>query len=79
MQNVGPHRTFKSNLKKKKKTFSRPTDPASRRASMDKQTIFFYWPKSQHITRDLNGQVKTVNSLSRLRLYPQIVDHAKSE
>ena len=29
---------------KKKKNFSRPTDPASRRASMDKQTIFFYWP-----------------------------------
>ena len=26
---------------KKKKNFSRPTDPASRRASMDKQTIFF--------------------------------------
>ena len=40
VQNVGPHRTFKSNLKKKK-NFSRPTNPASRRASMDKQTIFF--------------------------------------
>ena len=26
---------------KKKKNFSRPTDPASRRASMDRQTIFF--------------------------------------
>ena len=42
MQNVGPHCTFKSNLKKKeKKNFSRLTNPASRRASMDKQTIFF--------------------------------------
>ena len=29
---------------KKKKKLSRPTDPASRRTSMDKQTIFFYWP-----------------------------------
>ena len=41
--------------KKKKKLFSRPTDPASRRASMDKQTIFFSWPNLAQ-ARDLGMQ-----------------------
>ena len=38
------------NLKKKtlkKKPFSRPTDPSSRRASMDKQTTFFFFGLSR--------------------------------
>ena len=38
---------------KKKKNFSRPTDPALRRASMDKQTIFFYWPNDAPVKRSL--------------------------
>ena len=52
--------------KKKKKNFSRPTDPVSRRASMDKQTIFFIGLSNLHaiicmILQDVNDKYDKKN------------------
>ena len=59
-------RAIKKNQTNKKKTFSRPTDPAPRRASMDKQTIFFSWPNGQFVI------IKS-NSNTHCQVYGQVM------